>query len=77
MGDLLLDAHSDRIIGACHAAVAVRQTIPVSIGVVLAQANAAQAPGRRKVLTLDAVCGSEDVAVADQDAAAGCGSSIG
>jgi len=77
MGDLLLDAHSDRIIGACHATVAVRQAIRVSVGVVLAQANAAQTPGRRKILALDAVRGCEDVAVADEDAAAGGGPAVG
>jgi len=77
MGDLLLDAYSDRIIGACLAAVAVRQAIPVSVSVILAQANAAQTPILRQVLALEAVRGREDVAVADQDTAAGCGSTIG
>lgn len=77
MGDLLFDTHGDGRVGAHHGVFIVRQAIPLGIGVVFAEANAGQAPTGRQILALNAVRGRENVASADQNAAARRRSTVG
>jgi len=77
VGDLLLDAHRDRIIRAYLSGFAVLYTILVGFGVVFTQPDIAQTPVRRQILALNAMGGGEDVALTDQDTAARRRSAIG